>query len=519
MPLTSRILTATTLALGLAGPGLAQTALIDMAEARAAPLDPLVAGWAAMWNAGDEAALADLYAPGAVYEDLAFQVAFTGHEGIAQWLAITAQAIPDASVTVEDAFRSGDRIAIRWIFAGTPLAIGAMAGSGERFSVPVLTMMEVEGGPHRPGDRRLQPRRPAAPDRPACRGLDPAGPSDRARPVWRTTMTHRPAPVALVLGASGGIGGETAAALARHGWTVRAFARRPPDPGLAGPFKWIAGDAMDADAVRDAAAGAATIVHAVNPPGYRGWGRVVLPMLDNTIAAARETGARIVLPGTIYNYGPDAFPLLWEDSPQTPETVKGGIRVEMEERLKAAARDGVPSLVVRFGDFFGPRPGGNWFSQAMVKPGRPLRTFTQPGAPGAGHAWAYLPDAAETIARLLDRRAELDPFDRFHFAGHLDRDGTALEAAIRRIAGGGLKTKRLPWGLLRLAAPFNESLRELVAMRGFWQRTVALDGGKLAAFLGDVPHTPLEDALRTTFDGLGIEAGSGGSPGPTRAIP
>jgi peptide-methionine (R)-S-oxide reductase len=41
-------------------------------------------------------------------------------------------------------------------------------------------------------------------------------------------------------------------------------------------------------------------VHAVNPPGYRGWSRLVLPMLDNTIAAASAVGATIVLPGTVY---------------------------------------------------------------------------------------------------------------------------------------------------------------------------------------------------------------------------
>jgi nucleoside-diphosphate-sugar epimerase len=75
--------------------------------------------------------------------------------------------------------------------------------------------------------------------------------------------------------------------------------------------------------VRRAAEGVNVIVHAVSPPGYRGWGKVVLPMTDNTIAAAEAVGARIVLPGTIYNYGPDAFPDLREDSPQHAPTEKG----------------------------------------------------------------------------------------------------------------------------------------------------------------------------------------------------
>ena len=320
-------------------------------------------------------------------------------------------------------------------------------------------------------------------------------------------LVHAPssAPIALVLGASGGIGGETAAALARHGWSVRAFARKHNNTAATDPFNWITGDAMDADAVAKAAAGASVIVHAVNPPGYRDWERLVLPMLDNTISAARASGARIVLPGTIYNYGPDAFPLLAEDAPQNPETAKGRIRVEMETRLERASADGVASLIVRFGDFFGPRPGNNWFSQGMVKPGRPLRSLTLPGVPGMGHAWAYLPDAAQVIAQLLERRSDLSTFERFHCAGHFDPDGTELAAAVARVAGRPVHIKRLPWSLLRLAGLFDRTLREVVAMRTFWRHSVALDGRKLVALLGVVPQTSLEDALRATFDGLEIE--------------
>ena len=78
---------------------------------------------------------------------------------------------------------------------------------------------------------------------------------------------------------------------------------------------------MCASDVLAAAQGASVIVHGVNPPGYQNWGELVLPMIDNTIAAARAVGARILMPGTIYNFGPDAFPLLVEESNQQPQTV------------------------------------------------------------------------------------------------------------------------------------------------------------------------------------------------------
>ena len=60
-------------------------------------------------------------------------------------------------------------------------------------------------------------------------------------------------------------------------------------------------------------------------------------MIDNIIAAARASRAPILLPGTVYNYRPDAFPVLCEDSPQHPATRKCAIRVELVRRLEEAS--------------------------------------------------------------------------------------------------------------------------------------------------------------------------------------
>ncbi|AHE56555.1 NAD(P)H-binding protein [Sphingomonas sanxanigenens] len=318
-------------------------------------------------------------------------------------------------------------------------------------------------------------------------------------------------PTALVLGVTGGIGGATATALLRHGWNVVALVRDPgkrallpsTDP-LAG-IAWVKGDAADPDAVRRAAAGAQAIVHAVNPPGYRDWGRLVLPMIDSSIAAARATGARIVLPGTIYNYGPDAFPDLIEDSPQNPLTEKGRIRVALERRLEAASMGGVPVLIVRFGDFFGGGSGNNWFRQGLVTPGKRLAAITDPGRKGVGHAWAYLPDAAETIAQLLDRADTLDRFAHFHFAGHWDADGGAMIRAIATALGRpDVPVKRLPWPLLGLAGVVRQMPRELYRMRYLWRTPIRLDNRRLVSVLGSEPHTPLAEAVKTTLDALDV---------------
>jgi nucleoside-diphosphate-sugar epimerase len=315
----------------------------------------------------------------------------------------------------------------------------------------------------------------------------------------------------LVIGATGGIGSETARALLRRGYRVRALHRDPARARQAQPdlaaVEWVKGDAMNRADVSSAAAGVGAVVHCANPPGYKNWKGLALPMLDNSIAAAEQQGARVVLPGTVYNFGADAGALIDEQAPQNPSTRKGKIRVAMEQRLREAASRGVPVLIVRAGDFFGPRAGNSWFSQGLVKPGRALAGVTYPGAHDAGHAWAYLPDLAETVTQLLDRQAELGRFEVFHFKGHSFERGVALAEATLRVAGlPAGKISRFPWFAIYLLAAFSETFREMLEMRYLWTRSLWLDNRKLVAFLGQEPHTPLDQALSATLTGLGCAA-------------
>lgn len=335
-------------------------------------------------------------------------------------------------------------------------------------------------------------------------------------------MTHQQ--TALVLGATGGIGGEVARQLREAGWHVRALRRGAARPAEhRDGIEWITGDALDASAVQAAAQACSLIVHAVNPPGYRRWSEWVLPMMDNTIAAARAQRATVVLPGTVYNYGPDAFPVLTEDSPQQPSTRKGAIRVELERRLRAAAQAGdIRVIVVRAGDFFGPRCGNSWFTQGMVKPGALVRAVQLPGRLGVGHQFSYLPDVARTMVELVSRRAELPAFASFHMNGHWDADGQEFGRAIQRaMLRHGHARPRLtafPWWLMRMLSPFVPTMKELLEMRYLWQQEVRMDNSKLVRFLGEEPHTPLDVAIEATLAGAGCLGGTAGvRPTPAKA--
>ena len=321
-------------------------------------------------------------------------------------------------------------------------------------------------------------------------------------------MTQSTQKTALIIGATGSFGAHAATALIKRGWRIRALARDPEAAarrtGARMPIEWIKGDAMNAADVLAASVGSSVIVHGANPPGYRNWRGLAVPMLLNTIAAAIARRARIVLPGNVYNYAPDAGPDIGEDAPQAPATRKGRIRVEMESTLRAATAQGARVLVLRAGDFFGPAAPNSALSWLTTRRGGRVRGVYAPGPADNGHAYAYLPDLAETLARLLDREGDLADFDVFHFRGHYLERNEALGAAIRRVTGQPkLPIRPFPWIMVIALSPVVEMFRELLEMRYLWNRPIGLANAKLTAFLGEEPHTPLDAALRATLADMG----------------
>ena len=309
---------------------------------------------------------------------------------------------------------------------------------------------------------------------------------------------------ALVIGVTGSIGREVARVLMSRGWQVRALHRNPAQAvvtsALPQSIQWVKGDAMQMNDVIAAAHGTTLIVHAANPPNYRNWRGLALPMLDNTIAAAKAGNARILLPATIYNFGKDAPQLLMESSPQNPRSRKGQVRVEMELKLQQASLDGVRSIVVRAGDFFGPRAGNSWLTRGMTSSSPLLRSVSYPGPSSIGHSWAYIPDLAETMVRLIECERPMCAYEVVHFRGHWFERGVSLAELVCRLRGmNPARIKQFPWWAIKLASPFFAVCREMLEMRYLWQVPLQLNNEKLRALIGAEPHTPIETALAATL--------------------
>jgi nucleoside-diphosphate-sugar epimerase len=302
----------------------------------------------------------------------------------------------------------------------------------------------------------------------------------------------------LILGASGRIGQVLSAAFADAGWRVRAQARKALPGALAGRprVQAVRCDASDTSALAEAARGASTIVNALNPL-YTQWERLALPLGDAALSTARASGALLMLPGNVYNFGRELPARLTSATPERGDTPKARIRIEMEARLAAAADQGVDSVVIRAGDFFGGPGTGTWLDMAIASKLAKGR-FIYPGRADIEHAWAYLPDLAQTFVRVAAKRESLRGHHRLHFGGHT-LTGNDLKAAIETLLGQPLRTGGLPWGFIRLGAPVMPMWRELLAMRYLWERPHALDDAALRALIGEVPHTPTLQALRSAL--------------------
>ncbi len=312
----------------------------------------------------------------------------------------------------------------------------------------------------------------------------------------------------LILGANGRFGQAATQAFAAAGWRVLAQVRRAPSTALPPDASALAVPLHDTAALIAQAAGAQAVVHAVNPV-YTRWDAEAMPALDQGMAVARGLGALFMLPGNVYNFGQDMPALLQEGTPQRPTTAKGRMRCEMEARMQAGAGQGLRSVVIRAGDFYG-CGSGSWLDLAIVK-SLAAGKLVYPGPLDLPHAWAYLPDLAQAFVAVASRPPQA-AFQTLHFEGHT-LTGQQLLTAIEAAADGlGLRPARgfavgaMPWGLIRAGGLVYPLWRELARMRYLWQVPHALDGHALQLAAGPLPSTPVVQALRAALRDLGLGA-------------
>jgi nucleoside-diphosphate-sugar epimerase len=301
----------------------------------------------------------------------------------------------------------------------------------------------------------------------------------------------------LVLGAAGRFGYAAAQAFRSAGWEVSGLVR--PGAAARAPRGIKVIETNDRPVAVEAARGMDVVLHALNPR-YTDWNRMALPHAYAAIEAAETAGATLIFPGNVYNYGKDMPEVLDETTPMQPNTRKGALRVEIEQRMREATDRGMRAIILRAGDFFG-SGRGSWLDLVIAKDvGRGVVTY--PGPLDVMHAWAYLPDLVRATVRLAEVRDRLGAFETFGFPGDAVT-GREFVAAIAKAIGRGVKVKRMAWWLIHVLSPFVPLPRELSEMAYLWTVPHRIAGDKLEAAIGKVPHTPLEAAVAQALRELG----------------
>ena len=307
----------------------------------------------------------------------------------------------------------------------------------------------------------------------------------------------------IVLGAKGRFGRAAVAAFLAAGWRVRALARDWSGAPPGGCETRVEGDAFSGASLSAAAAGCDVMINAVNPP-YPRWPRDLPRITSAVIEAARHTGATVMVPGNVYNFGAAMPVRLDATTPQRARHRKGRLRIEMERAYADAAKDGVRTIILRGGDFFEGVKSGNWFEDHIIRDiGRGKVMY--PGPLDCVHAWAWLPDMARAMAGLAQRRADLASFEDIGFPGYA-LSGRELVEALERVTGSRLKTNTMPWTLIGLLGLVNAQMREVAEMAYLWRVPHAIDGARLAEILPEFQATPLPEALAAALASLGQPA-------------
>ncbi len=278
------------------------------------------------------------------------------------------------------------------------------------------------------------------------------------------------AKTALILGASGKVGTHAARALESTGWSIRRYDRKTDD-------------------MTQAAMGADIIVNGLNPPNYHNWSEIIPAITEQVIAAAKASGASVIIPGNVYHFGATVGE--WsETTPPNPCSRKGKIRLDMERTYRDS---GAQTIILRAGNMIDPFHNQDIFSLvvlAAIKRGK----ITAPGDPDTIQPYAYMPDWGRALQMLADKREQLSLFEDIPFPGHaftLNQMKSVLETALHRP----LKMARFPWWAMRLASPVWELARELTEMRYLWDTPHTLSPARFNALLPDFAPTPMREAM------------------------
>ncbi|MFE5375350.1 NAD-dependent epimerase/dehydratase family protein [Streptomyces mirabilis] len=281
----------------------------------------------------------------------------------------------------------------------------------------------------------------------------------------------------VVIGA-GSIGTNVARLLADRGESVRIVTRSGSGPEYP-QVERVAADASDPGRLTELSRGARVIYHCANPPSYAMWERLLPPIQNAVIAAAKANGAVLAITGSMYAYGPQLDGMMNEYTPMAATGSKGRLRKRLWEQ---ALNSGVRTVEVRGCDYIG-RDSNGVFSIIIEPAMKAGRAAWVPADLDAPHTFTFNGDMARALVTLgNDERA-------WGQAWHVPSPpAISIRELARRYAaaagGPPVKLIPLPRAAMRTAGLLVPAAREMAEMDYQWYSPFLMDASKTADTFG-----------------------------------
>lgn len=263
--------------------------------------------------------------------------------------------------------------------------------------------------------------------------------------------------------------------------------RRQPAP--VGKARLVQGDAANPAVVREAAQGAAVILHCVHSTySPEAWRRDLPGPERAVMGVAAELGIPVVFPESVYAFGRGARELS-EDSPIAPASPLGEVRAEL---LAARREHPAATASIVASDLLGPTAEGSSsviLSQVLT-PARASEAAWVLGDPEAPHAVTAIQDlSAAMLAVATDPGRWIPGGDAVLLAPTApSRSQSAMALDAAELAGARpARVRRIPAWLLRAVGAFSPTLRQLHQQLYLWDAPAHLVPGRLSLEGGLAP--------------------------------
>jgi len=308
----------------------------------------------------------------------------------------------------------------------------------------------------------------------------------------------------VALGSNGGTGSAVLAELAARGLPTRGVTRSGSGAAPTG-VELVAADVTDPQALATALDGAA-VVYQCAQPAYTRWPQEFPQMNRRVMDAASAAGAKLVFPDNLYMYTPGTNPMT-EGSPTAAQGKKGSTRVRMADELLQAHRDGKLRVTIgRSSDYYGPNGIDSGLGERVFAWALRGKKLGWLGSLEQPHTVSYLPDMARGLVTLgCDERSDGQVW---HLPTGPAPIGREFLTAVCKASGKPIKIGALPPAMIAMAGLFNPIVREIKETTYQWTGPWVMDSSKFQTTFGPVEETPLDEAIATTVDWFGRNAGT-----------